>query len=243
MINKRQFVVSRHRPWRRLAIVFALVVTVVASGYGLYDFGRYRGGYDQLAANRNIGELMLEIERLSERNASLIDQNAMLNRYSRIDRDAHEEVKVALNVALQKSIELREELAFYRSLVSPSEMEPGLHIQRFSVEADTEPSSFNYKLVLTQVRKNNRAAMGVVLLRFSGLLGDDTVIYSLSDIAKVNTEDLNFNFKYFQSFEGNLRFSRRFMPKSVSITVKPEGKRLKSVKKTLKWVTALNGSE
>ena len=214
-----------------------------AGGYGLYDFGRFRGGYDELVSQQDIGKLESEIEQLIQRNDLLVNQNAMLDRYSRIDRNAHEEVKAALNSAQQKSIELREELAFYRSLVSPSEMEPGLHIQNFSAEVDAEPASFNYKLVLTQVRKNNRAAVGVVLLRFSGLVDGNAVIYSLSDIAKVNTEDLNFNFKYFQSFEGNLRFPTRFVPKSVSITVKPEGKRLKSVHKTIKWVIALSGSQ
>ena len=109
----------------------AVAVIIVASGYGLYDFGRYRGGYDNQAAQKDIGDLKLKIERLSERNELLIDQNAMLDRYSRIDRNAHEEVKTALNTAQQQSIELREELAFYRSLISPSEMEPGLHIQSF----------------------------------------------------------------------------------------------------------------
>ena len=223
-------------------VASGLAVIVGAGGYLLYDLGRYQGGYDQRASEQHISELESEIESLIVRNDLLTNQNAMLDRYSRIDRNANEEVKTALNAAQQKSIELREELAFYRSLVSPSEMEPGLHIQRFSAEVDAEPASFNYRLVLTQVRKNNRAAVGVVLLRFNGLVDGNSVIYSLSDIAKVNTEDLNFNFKYFQSFEGNLSFPTKFVPKSVSITVKPEGKRLKSVQKTLKWVTALSGS-
>lgn len=218
------------------------MVTVVG-GYALYDFGRYRGGYDEEKANQMIDLLKEEIRLLSEQNQALVDQNAMLDRSSRIDRNAHDDVKAALNVAQQQSLELREELAFFRSLVSPSEMEPGLHIQDFNVESDAEPYSFNYKLVLTQVRKNNREAVGRVLLRFSGLVNGKSVIYSLSDIADVNTEDLNFKFKYFQSFEGNLRFPKRFEPKSVSITVKPEGERLKSVKKALQWSTALAGSQ
>ena len=220
-----------------------LIVIIVIGAYGLYEFGRYQGGHDQQSAQREIDQLVREVDRLSERNGTLLDQNAMLDRSSRIDRNAHDEVKVALNAVQQESLELREELAFYRSLVSPSEMEPGLHIQSFTVEADAGPPTFNYKLVLTQVRKNNREAIGVVLLRFSGLLGGKSVIYSLSDIAKVNTEDLNFKFKYFQSFEGNLRLPKRFIPKSVSITVKPEGKRLKSVQKTIKWDVALGEGE
>lgn len=208
---------------------------MVAMGYGLYDLGRYRAGHDEAEAMRTIDELEEEIRELLERNALLVEQNAVLDRASRIDRNAHEEVKQALHIAQQQSLELREELAFFKSLVSPSEMEPGLQIQDFSVESDGDPGSFSYKLVLTQVRKNNRPAEGRVLVRFSGLIDDKTVIYALSDVSKVSSEDLNFKFKYFQSFEGNLRFSRRFKPKTVSITVKPEGKRLKSVQKTISW--------
>lgn len=214
------------------------VVLLVAGAYGLYDFGRYRGGYDDRKAQQKIAGLEQQLAQLSERNNVLMDQNALLDRSSRIDRNAHDEVKVALNIAQQQALELREELAFYKSLVSPSEMEPGLHVQSFTVEADASPATFNYKLVLTQVRKNNREAVGVVLLRFTGTLNGRNIIYALSDVAKVNTEDLNFKFKYFQSFEGNLRFPKRFKPQTVSITVKPEGKRLKSVQKTIDWGTA-----
>ncbi|MEM7208479.1 MAG: DUF6776 family protein [Pseudomonadota bacterium] len=223
-------------------LVLVCLIVLAATGYGLYDYGRYRGGFNEELANQRIDELEQEIEELSRRNQKLLDQNALLDRSSRIDRNAHDEVKAALNIAQQQSLELREELAFFRSLVSPSEMEPGMHIQNFSVEQDAEPGSFNYKLVLTQVRKNNREAVGRVLLRFSGLINGKSVIYALSDIAQVKTEDLNFKFKYFQSFEGSLRFPKRFQPKSVSITVRPEGERLKSVQKTLEWDSALTRS-
>ena len=221
-----------------MLVIIVSIVVLLAGAYGLYDFGRYRGGYDDRTAQRNIAKLTQEIERLSERNNILMDQNALLDRSSRIDRNAHDEVKIALNSAQQQALELREELAFYKSLVSPSEMEPGLHVQSFTVEADASPATFNYKLVLTQVRKNNREAVGIVLLRFSGTLDGKNIIYALSDVAKVNTEDLNFKFKYFQSFEGDLRFPKRFKPQTVSITVKPEGDRLKSVQKTIDWGTA-----
>ena len=104
---------------------------MVAMGYGLYDLGRYRAGHDEAEAMRTIDELEEEIRELLERNALLVEQNAVLDRASRIDRNAHEEVKQALHIAQQQSLELREELAFFKSLVSPSEMEPGLQIQDF----------------------------------------------------------------------------------------------------------------
>ncbi len=219
---------------------------MATGGYSLYEVGRYRGGFDETIVQQkidqlkqDIDQLKQEIDSLRERNNQLVDQNAMLDRFSRIDRSAHDEVKVALNASQQQSLELREELAFYRSLVSPSEMAPGLHIQRLTVEAGVESGVFNYKLVLTQVRKNQRDAVGVSSLHFSGLLDDQVVVYALSDVDDAKTDKLHFKFKYFQSFAGGIRFPARFVPKSITITAKPKGEHLKPVKKTFKWETAL----
>lgn len=220
-----------------------------AGGYWLCEFGRYRGGFDEGIVQQKIDRLKQgmehlkqEIKNLRDRNRLLVEQNAMLDRFSRIDRNAHDEVKFILKEAQQQSLELREELAFYRSLVSPSEMKPGLHIQSFTVESGVNPSAFNYKLVLTQLRENQRDAVGMLSLHFSGFLGDEAVVYTLSDVDGVKTDNLNFKFRYFQSLEGDVHFPALFVPKSITIMAKPKGGHLKSVKKTLKWDTALTRS-
>ena len=220
---------------------------MVLGGYSLYQFGRYRGGYDEVVVQQQFDEfkeivenLKREINYLRERNKLLTDQIAILDRFSRIDRDAHDEVKAALNNAQRQSLELREELAFYRSLVLPSEMEPGLRIQSLTTEADVDPNSFNYTLVLTQVPRKKDDAVGVVSIRFNGLLDGEAIVYELSDVDKTVTGKLDFKFRYFQSFSGTMQFPQNFMPKLVSISARSEGEKLKDTRKTFKWETTLN---
>ena len=76
-------------------------------------------------------------------------------------------------------LELRKELDFYRGIVSPGDREPGLRIQRFQLEPDTETGRVFYSLTLTQVILEREKQQGGFLPRsvLTGLVraGGDTL--------------------------------------------------------------------
>ena len=137
-------------------------------------------------------------------------------------------------------LELREELAFYRSIVSPSKMEPGLKIQAFQLERGEAEGEFHYKLVLTQVRGNNRIARGSVEIRVSGTQGGEPKELTLAQMVS-GTEELKFSFKYFQSVEGTLKLPAGFQPLKIDLKVDTTTRELEDIETSYEWNTTVVG--
>jgi hypothetical protein len=91
--------------------------------------------------------------------------------------------------------------------------------------------------VLTQVLKNDRLARGDVDVVLEGIREDDgqQETIKLKDVAVPKIRSLNFRFKYFQSFEGDMEMPEGFVPIRVNVTVNPSSRRLKSVQKVFDW--------
>ncbi len=138
-------------------------------------------------------------------------------------------------------MELNEELSFYKGIVSPSQTKRGLFIQKFRVSAGERIRKYYYKLVLTQVRSNNKLARGKVKLKIAGEKGGKQVTLSLSELTGQGNDLLSFSFKYFQSFEGDLVLPVGFSPSNLNITVAPKTRKLDTIKKSYAWSEALTG--
>ena len=57
-----KLVVTTYAPTRRWITVVVLVLIVAGGVYGMFEFGRYRGGYDVVAGLRQRTELRNAIE-------------------------------------------------------------------------------------------------------------------------------------------------------------------------------------
>jgi len=216
------------------------LLVAVACGWGGYEYGRYAGGFDVREARKVRAEQRARIAELERRNRDLLTENARARRGAQVDRDAHAAVSVSLGAAEREMLEVHEELAFYRSIVAPGEMSPGLHLQRLHLTPG-EAGRYSYELVLTQAQRSRHEARGSIDMRISGQLGERRVTYALVDVSEGGSERLNFKFKYFQSFEGGLRLPEGYRPESVTVIIEPEGDKLKAVRKTLQWPEVLFG--
>ena len=57
-----KLVVTTYAPTRRLVTIVLLVLIVAAGIYGMFEFGRYRAGFDVVSAARQRATLQEEIE-------------------------------------------------------------------------------------------------------------------------------------------------------------------------------------
>lgn len=233
--------VGEYSPWRKRAAVLLAALLVVACGWGGYEYGRYAGGFDVRDARARERELQQRIDELVQDNRRLKAEHTTATRGAEIDKSAAESVRASLAQTQQELLESREELAFYRSIVAPGEVAPGLHIQRFRLTPGESQGYFGYELVLTQAMNKRRSISGSADLRVIGQLDGKQVTYALSDLADADLNKLNFKFKYFQSFEGSLRLPSTFDPQSVTIVVRPSGKKAKAVRESYKWSEVISG--
>ncbi len=220
--NARQWVVKVHRPWRKRLIVAALVLGLPLVLWGVFDYGRYRAGFDSGEAGRMRTELLGTIQSLREANELLRQQTVTMGQARDIDRQAYAEVDAHL-LALQKQVlELKEEVAFYRTIVAPANATSGVRVQSLQLKANGGNRGYSYKLVLAQMGADAKPAKGRAKIMIQGMLGRTPSEFSLDKLAGRNSNGYLFQFKYFDESEGDLVLPEAFVPTRVVVEVLTE---------------------
>ncbi len=185
----------------------------------------YLAGYQWRDDERSLSNQLTQQQLVLDEQKALVHtlrvQIVQLIQRRKIDEAAIDEVRSLLKEQQQASLELREEIAFYRGIVSPSEVRSGILIQRVELTPLAAAQLFHYQVVLTQVLKNERVARGEVEITLSGVFEGRTHNIPLQDLDKQAKKSLKFRFKYFQMFEGDLQLPDGFSPHSIDVVVKP----------------------
>ena len=229
-----------HDPLKKRFKAVVFVILLGVCGWGLYHLGYLQSGFDASQTADRLQEFKERVAYLEQQNLKLTQSLAQLERSKEIESEATQQVTAALTAMEAEMLELREELGFYRSIVSPSKMDPGLHVQNFQIERGEAPGEYHYKLVLTLVRGNNRVARGGVDLRVVGVADGETRSLTLGEMDSGATE-LKFSFKYFQSIEGTLALPAGFEPSKVELKVDASDRRLDDIEASYDWNTTLVG--
>ena len=228
-------VVKPHRPWLNRIVLGLGLVALIISGWTLFDYGRYLAGYDAAAYTEERQALQDINSALEKEVDRLREKKALLERAAQIERQAYDELDTTLKVLQGEILELEEELAFYRGIVSPQDASSGLHLQRFKIEANGKSRSYRYKVVLTQVLKNDRLATGKVQLSIDGMINNQPRTLSLKQLSEKPVKELNYRFKYFQKLEGNVELPSGFTPFRVNVKIVPRSRKRNSIEKTINW--------
>ncbi len=228
-------VVKAHRPWKSKFIWGIAILVLLIGGWTLFDYGRYLAGYDSRDTGNEIEGLLQTQEHLEKRIEGLREDKAVLQRAAQIERKAYNELDTTLKVLQAEILEHKEELAFYRGIVSPKDSSSGLYLQNFLLTQSGKTRSYRYKVVLTQVLKNSRLINGKVKLQFDGLLDGTTKILKLKEVTAKKIKDLNYRFKYFQNVEGVVEFPEGFSLLRVNVQILPRGRQRDMIEKTIDW--------
>lgn len=238
-MTRHKMVVRPHRPLRNGVIYTVLGVLVASAIAGAFEFGRLRAGFDAAEADRVRQRQADEIGTLTRQNRELRERIALLERSSEIDREAREQVQANLAAMQDEVLELREELAFYRGIVSPEDAQTGLRIQSFRLSNGPAEGLYHFRLVLIQAIKHDRRASGRVDVVVHGVRNGEPVSVPLQELVTGEVDELNYSFKYFQDFEGDIRLPEGFAPARVDIAVLPGGRDRDAIRRTIDWNEAV----
>lgn len=235
-----QLIIKHHQPVKTWLLIITYAAIALGIGWFLYSFGLVQAGYSNVDLGKEIEQLGEYRDVLQEENEQLREQIALLERSHQVESGAYAEVDDTLKTLQQEILELKEEVAFYRGIVSSRESAGGLTIQSFKIEKTQEERVYQFKLVLTQVMKNDRIVRGKIKLAVEGV--NDGKLQKLnirqaSGGAKLN---LNLKFKYFQTIAGNVVLPEGFLPTRVFLDVLPKGRKMTDMNKTYDWTAILN---
>jgi len=215
-------------------IKVTVVIAVFVGGWLLFDYGRQRAGFDSQAAAEQHEALQTKLVELSRENDELLGQNAILVQAAEIDRKAYAEVDDSLKDLQNEVLELKQEVDFYRGIVSPEEGE-GLRIQEFSMNRNGMTKSYRYKLVLSQFVKQRFLVKGYVQLTIHGMRGTQQKALELKDLSESGKNSVAFRFKYFQELDGDIVLPDDFEPLRVELVAVPDSRGATTVRKVFSW--------
>jgi len=252
--SRSNLVIKEHNPWKVffwMTFVMVVVVVGIAMTFEVaYDKGHDEGDttglltksqalrYQEMKkrADQRIDALKGQISRLRT-------EVARLESLNRIDGHAYKKIKSTLSSLRVNNQNLREEIQFYRNIVSPNKSYAGLRIHSFKIDQGAKQRLYHYRLILVQIhglKARHRNISGVVRVYVSGKrLDGSRRVLSLRDISpQSDAPNMKFSLKYYKSFEGSLKLPDGFSPVSVRVQVIPDrrtrgGRR--TVEKKVQW--------
>ncbi len=233
----RGFQVRQHKPWK-VWLGVALLIGLMAMAFYL---GKNYQSYqlEHLMLERET--LVSRIEELETRNHNLVQKNAHLEGGSKIERDAYELANQELVRLQQELLAQKEELVFYRGIVSPKDAALGVNLQSFEVRKKNSQNHYSVKMILTKSGKSTKKISGGANVVIRGEDGGSVSELKLTDLALENSKiGTKFAFRYFQVFEGDIALPEGFEPFEVEIGIKPTTKKVKSFSETISWTRVLS---
>jgi len=185
---------------RRLGLAAATAVAVLAAGYA-YHRGRVSAGLDVAEVAIERRELAGKASRLEEENAGLRAKVAELEMARRLDREAYGQVERTLGELQSQMSRQGDDLAFYRSIVSPEDGIQGLRIQRFEIQPGGAAREFVVRLTLIQAMRHESVAAGLAQVVLHGMQGDKPTRHTVGELIGRPRAQLPFSFRYFQTVE------------------------------------------
>jgi hypothetical protein len=230
-----RLVVRYHAPWRRRSTLVVGIVLGLLILYIAYEWGRFEGGYSRIADIQRRREFNAQVETLKEDNEKLRATLASAELAHDVDQKAYKDVEKNLAELQSQLLKHREELTFYRGIVSPEDGVGGLRIERFQVTPGGGERQFHLSLVLVQSMRQEGSVSGSAQVAIEGVRDGKTEEIALNEAGGTTRSDgqVAFQFRHFQKVEQDVMLPEGFEPRAVNVEVR-SGK-LTPVKESFKW--------
>jgi hypothetical protein len=230
----------RYSPRVKLFIAGLIVVVLLVTGGVIYNHGLSMAGFESLTALRRQQDLQEVTAQLEQDNQALRDSLARAERSLQMDQIAYQELDRSLKGSSQEIVRLREELTFYRNIISPPNKRSGLRIQSLKLESaaidgTTATSKYHYKMVLIQALKHDRKISGKARFEIKGVQAGENMTIRFPQAAD---KPIRFSFKYFQDIEGQIELPQNFEPRTIKVNVTSRGRDAQSIEQIYPWPKA-----
>jgi hypothetical protein len=211
-------------PWPLRAVLgFVVLAAAAAAGVAIYEYGRNFAGPDRR-------ELQAEIERLQ---SSLRETVADRDRYAalataheaqlKVERAAQEQLAGQVATLESESNRLKEDLAFFESLLPAGTGGKGVVIRSFRVQQEGEPNQMRYRLLVQQSGKPDRDFVGTVQLQVNFMQGPRSFVLSVPGPGTTTDKLLHLSFRHYQRIEGSFVLPDGAVARSVLVKILADG--------------------
>jgi cell division protein FtsL len=208
--------------WRWLGmIVLALVIVIVA--HAAYDFGLRFAGFEHGEADRERQQLSTENSRLQQENAELRGSLAQSERQRQIDHVAYDDLGQQVKALSNENASLKEDLAFFETLMPAGGKEDSVTINHFKIENDGLPGEYHYRLLIMQTGRRTNNFQGSLQLVVNLQQDSEKLVMTLPPAGAQDVQSYQLNFRFYQRIDGVFRVTPGAEVKGVQVRVFENG--------------------
>jgi Family of unknown function (DUF6776) len=223
-ISAPRVAVRAHVPWywRWLGYI-SLGALMFGVGWTTYDFGMELAGFRKSEAARIRTKLEEEIRQRDAENAELHSQMTAAERQMQIERATYGDLAKQVKLLSNQNAALREDLAFFQSLMTVGAKEGALSVNRFRVQPEALPGEYRYRLLLVQTGERMKEFQGKLQFVLNLQQGDRKYVLTLPEESARDTKEYQVKFKFFQRVEGTFKVAPDAVVKSLQVRVFENG--------------------
>lgn len=229
MSDHRLIVRTPAQARRRRIYIGVLVALALVAGWGLYTLGRLQASgvvWRFHTAQRPVpvdgANMQAEIRRLRVENRRLSRQLTALRRSTEVNQYAESALRDALEKLQSRVSQLKKELAFYRSIVSPKTGDSGVRVQSLTVVRAGKPHLYDLQFTLIRPMGYDGAIAGEVRISLRGVRDGESVQLTWSELALESADALAFSFEYYQRLGGVFRLPEGVQPTRIRLEIDPD---------------------
>jgi len=165
-------------------------------------------------------------EEMRKREATIVEMRskvAAVERQLQIDRATYGDLAKQVKTLSEENSALKEDLAFFQSLMASGAKELGLSINRFRVQPDALPGEYRYRLLLVQSGQRIKEFQGTLQFLVYLEQSDRKFVLTLPPEDQKNSREYQVNFKFFQRVDGTFKVAPGTTLKNLEVRVFENG--------------------
>ncbi len=215
-------------PWPLRALLgFLAAALAAAAGVAIYEYGRDFAGPDRRELVTHNEQLAVQLREIAaERDRS----TALANAYEgelKVERAAQEQLMQQVRALEEESTRLKEDLAFYDSLLPAGKSDKGIVIRSFRLQPEDESQAqrMRFRLLIQQSGKADRDFVGSVQMEVRFTEKGGNFIYEMpeSDATPERAKAFDLSFRHYQRLEGTFTLPTGAVAHSVLVRVLAAG--------------------
>ena len=215
-------VVKTFRSDRLKTLLIGLGIVVAIAVLSAYYFGRHglQGQIEQLESKlseqdaRN-GSQQARIDTLEFRIAELTLGES-------VSELAATDLQAVVVQQQGKIARLESEAIYYRNLMSPGAGDREVFIHRVDLLPSVDNRYLNYEILLTHADPDGAHTVGRIGITLAGVVENRQTLIDAGASGLIEPEALEYDFRYFQNFAGQLRLPEGFQPATLLLEVTSE---------------------
>jgi hypothetical protein len=213
-------------PWPLRALFgFLAAAMAAAAGVAIYEYGRDFAGPDRRRLAAQVEQLTTQLhETQAERDRS----TALANSYEgelKVERAAQEQLMQQVRTLEDETTRLKEDLAFYDSLLPAGKSDKGIVIRSFRLQPEDESQRMRFRMLIQQSGKADRDFVGSVKMEVKFTQKGGSFVYEIpeADATPDRAKAFELSFRHYQRLEGTFTLPTGAVARSVLVRVLAAG--------------------